>query len=338
MTEKPIHLEPDADKLTGYLVQQGWLQADDRIKLIERPGEGNMNLVHRIVPQRGDSFVIKQARPWVEKYPDLEAPVERIHVEQQYYRFVNRQVGLSGYSPQLLGFDPVNHVLAMEDLGNTMDFTFVYKQGQTFEQGNLWSAINYLNHLQQLRPPPNFPENLNLRKLNHQHVFVLPFNQNSFNLNQVQPGLQALAKRCVQDTALTREVLQLGNCYLLQGDYLLHGDFYPGSLLKSGDNLKVIDPEFSFVGPIEWDIAVFTAHLWLSQTPEHLIQEAFNQYHILANFDHMRFAGFTGVEVLRRLIGLAQLPVELTLEQKARLIDQSIKWIKTGKIDTLSSF
>ena len=41
-----------------------------------RAGEGNMNLTLRVQTEER-SFILKQARPWVEKYPDIPAPKER---------------------------------------------------------------------------------------------------------------------------------------------------------------------------------------------------------------------------------------------------------------------
>ena len=333
-----LHLESEIHGLTSYLRQQGWLSLENSVSSVEKPGEGNMNLVLRIIPTSGRSFVIKQARPWVEKYPDIGAPVERIHVEQEYYRHVNAFPLLASFSPGIIGFDPVNHVLALEDLGQSVDLSFVYQNKKHFTLQDLRDIFKYLNHLHRLSPPENYPSNLELRKLNHQHVFYLPFHDNSFDLDSVQPGLQTLAKKCKADASLVSVVKDLGRHYLGTGRYMLHGDFYPGSLLRSESGLKIIDPEFSFVGPAEWDLAVFTAHLYLSQTPLSLIQSVAELYQKPPNFNYSRYVRFMGTEILRRLVGLAQLPISLTLDQKAWLIERSINWIKTGKIDTLSGY
>jgi 5-methylthioribose kinase len=322
------YLEIDIPKLTNYLQQKGWLSADDTIKRVQKPGEGNMNLVLRVVPDRSSSFVIKQARPWVEKFPHIKAPVERIEVEYQYYRHVNRQLSLSHYSPDILDYDRENGIMAMEDLGNAMDFSFIYRKGKQLESSYLEKAIDYLNRLKKIPAPASYPLNLELRKLNHQHIFQLPFEQNTFELDQIQPGLQQLAEKCKQDYFLIAMIQKLGQVYLGSDQYLLHGDFYPGSLLKSQDgDLKVIDPEFSFAGPEEWDIAIFTAHLFLSQMPEMQIHTQLEQYQSNADFDQHRFWAFVGIEILRRLLGLAQVPVEFSLSEKAELIDKASAWI-----------
>ena len=229
--------------------------------------------------------------------------------------------------------------MAMEDLGKATDFSFVYKNGSFISQQDLEAAINYLNYLKHIPVPAQYPTNLALRKLNHQHIFYLPFSaDNLFELDEVQPGLQKLSESYKKDYNLIKRIDQLGRSYLETGKFLVHGDFYPGSLLSSAEGLKVIDPEFSLVGPEEWDIAIFSAHLFLSNTPAGLISSALDQYHKTSDFNDIRFAGYLGTEILRRLLGLAQVPVDLTLKKKSRLIYQAINWIKTGKIDTLSGY
>lgn len=332
-------LEEDIESLETYLQHQNWLPPEVGIRKIEKPGEGNMNLVLRVVPYKSASFIVKQARPWVEKYPEIEAPIERIKVEYSYYRYISSSATLSRYSPGILGFDAENSLLVMEDLGKATDFSFVYKNRSFFNQQDLEAAIYYLNNLKQIQIPAQYPSNLSLRKLNHQHIFSLPFStDNRFELDEIQPGLQQLSESCKRDNHLIKIIDQLGMNYLETGKFLVHGDFYPGSLLSSAEGLKVIDPEFSFVGPEEWDIAIFSAHLFLSNTPIGLIRNALDLFHKTSDFDDSKFAGYLGTEILRRLLGLAQVPVEMDLGQKAQLIEQSINWIKTGKIDTLSGY
>ena len=338
ITEGRFLLQKDRHTIKEYLVTKGWLSSDEHIKRIEKPGEGNMNLVLRVIPRNAASFILKQARPWVEKYPDIEAPVERIQVEYQYYRYIHKYRALATVSPTILGFDKENSVLLMEDLGDAVDYTGIYHKKNLFSYQELEAAISYLNQLKSIPIPQRYPSNLTLRKLNHQHIFQLPFSENQFNLDCIQPGLQKLSEGCKQDRDLIHQVKQLGTTYLIKGEFLQHGDFYPGSMLSTSEGLKVIDPEFSFIGPEEWDLAIFIAHLFLSNTSSELINEAYCMFIKTNAFSQIRLAGYAGTEILRRLLGLAQLPLELTLDQRKQLIEHSISWIKTGKIHTLSCY
>ena len=119
----------------------------------------------------------------------------------------------------------------------------------------------------------------------------------------------------------------------------MHGDFYPGSLLNTVNGLKVIDPEFSFIGPEEWDMAIFVAHLFLSKTPSELITDVYCKLEKSKDFKDYRFAGYVGTEILEKNTGTGTTSsLELDLKEKAQLIEHSIDWIKSGKIHTLSGY
>lgn len=319
-----------------YLREKRWIGPDVQVLKIERPGAGNMNLVIRVLTDKTPALILKQSRPWVEKYPQLAAPVERIMVEKTYYETIGKNEILASYSPDLLHFDEENFIMVLEDLGEAADFTCVYKKGVHFKPTEITEAITYLNILGELKPVNNYPENKELRTLNHQHIFHLPFiSNNGFDLDDIQHGLRGLSEKAKSDTKLKARVSALGETYLGKGTTLLQGDFYPGSLLNVKSRIKVIDPEFSFLGPVEWDIAVFMAHLFMSGAEEASIRSAFEQFEKKETFDFGRFSGFVGVEILRRLIGLAQLPLEMDLDEKAGLIDRSILWVKQANIDIL---
>ncbi|MEL7003879.1 MAG: hypothetical protein AAFN93_14250, partial [Bacteroidota bacterium] len=54
----------DMPSLAEYLNSIHILEPDRKIESIEKPGEGNMNLVLRVKTD-SQSFIIKQSRPWV---------------------------------------------------------------------------------------------------------------------------------------------------------------------------------------------------------------------------------------------------------------------------------
>ncbi len=321
------------EPLEQYLKEKGWLSNIDSIQRVEKPGEGNMNCVLRIIPSVAPSFVVKQSRPWVEKYPQIDAPIERIFVEHTYYQAISKNAALAAFTPEILGFEENDFLLVLEDLGAAKDYTFAYQANRTIDPSEIHSFIGYLNILNHLEIEEDYPKNRDLRALNHQHIFYLPFlPDNGFDLDGIQEGLQKIATVCQTDKVLKQRVEELGKVYLSDQDTLLHGDFYPGSLLNAGGVLKVIDPEFSFLGPGEWDIAVFIAHLFMIQTDITVINAALQRYEQNKGFDEGLFAGFVGTEILRRLIGLAQLPLEMSLSAKKELIMQARDMVKTGRV------
>jgi 5-methylthioribose kinase len=314
------YLDYSVEELDKFLRDRGWILPGEMIDALEIPGEGNMNRVLRVMTNKR-SFIIKQARPWVEKYPEIDAPVERNGIEAKYYAQINRVGRLHEYSPDLDGIDENHFTMILSDLGRGMDYTFLYNKG----------ILQYLSHLHDLHPG-DFPSNRSMRKLNHEHIFLFPFSEdNGLNLNNIQPGLQKLALKFIKDISLKDKIRALGELYLSEGVVLIHGDYFPGSWLKTPSGLKVIDPEFSFTGYAEFDIGVLVAHMFMAEQDEEIVRAILFDSKKTANMELV--AEFAGTEVLRRLLGIAQLPLSLSLEQKSFLANRAKAWIIDEQID-----
>ncbi|MBC8768247.1 phosphotransferase [Arenibacter sp. BSSL-BM3] len=229
----------------------------EQILSVEKPGEGNMNVVLRIRTNKR-SFVVKQSRPFVQKYPQIMAPIGRIYVEYQFYQAVSNKA-IEPHIPEILRYNTDNHLLILEDLGDCKDMSYLYDE-RNIGTSQLHQLLDIASQIHKSKPE-EYPENMELRLLNHQHIFVLPFlKESDFSLNAIQEGLQELALRYRSDETLKKEISKVGQQYLSQGNTLLHGDYYPGSWMSKGDHIYVIDPEFSFMGFAEFDIGVLAAH------------------------------------------------------------------------------
>lgn len=308
------HSAPEA--LTDCLISRNWLEPGERVKNVSKAGEGNMNVVLRARTNKR-SLIVKQSRPYVQKYPDIAAPLDRIHTEERFYRAVSGS-GIEAHLPRLLGFDPAEHLLLLEDLGQAEDMTFLYGT-RSIEPETLDTLVAVLGRIHATPAPADFPDNLALRGLNHQHIFVLPFlEHNGFALDSIQPGLEELAAPFKADAGLKATVAALGERYLGAGTVLLHGDYYPGSWLQASGEVYVIDPEFSFAGFAEFDLGVMAAHLLMATGEPEIVNRVLERYPGPANRELT--LQVAGTEIVRRLIGLAQLPLERSLEEKAYLL------------------
>jgi 5-methylthioribose kinase len=311
------------------LYARGWASLADPILSIQKAGEGNMNFVAR-ARTASSSFIIKQSRPWVEKYPQIAAPVNRIIAEATFYQVLAEDDFFQKFYPRTIAFDPANFLLIMEDLGAGSDYTFLYQQSSHLGEQELQGLMAFLSRLHQVPPiqQKSFPLNTELKKLNHTHLFVYPFQENNgFDLDAVQPGLQQVSLRYKNNEALNERLQVLGERYLQPGNTLLHGDYYPGSWLKTNSGIKIIDPEFSHYGRAEFDLGVMMAHLLMARTEEKKIEEGMKAYQRPMEFDHQLFNGFCGVEIMRRILGLAQLPLGLSLSEKSLLLQHAYQLI-----------
>lgn len=310
----------------NYLRKSGLLLSNETILEYSKAGEGNMNVVVRLKTETR-SIILKQSRPFVNKYPTIPAPLGRIFIEDDFYRIINQNEFLSSYSPKIIARDKINHLVAMDDLGKGSDFMGVYRGGFSFSEEESSALAGYLFSLHQLKVT-NFPDNIEMKKLNHEHIFIYPYMEfNGFDLDSVQPGLQAMSMEFKTDLKLKNAIKNLGKRYLENGKHLLHGDFYPGSWIRVDSGLKVIDPEFAFMGDAEFDLGVLIAHLKMAKSNQNAINAIKNSYSLYSELDEKLLHKYIGTEILRRLIGLAQLPLSLTLEEKSGLAEEAKKLI-----------
>jgi 5-methylthioribose kinase len=324
-------LAQNVDSVAAHLRKLDWISADEALLALEPAGAGNMNRTLRArLPKR--TLVLKQSVPFVAKYPSIPAPADRIAVEAAFYRATTKPPALSMRLPRVLGFDPDNRLLALEDLGESADFSDVYAhrsdaaQRTDITSGHMTALLYWIGMLHGLRiDARRLPEleNREMRRLNHAHIFDIPLRtDNGIDLDATTPGLAAVARDFCGDAALRERVSALGEIYLGNARHaspraLLHGDYYPGSWLRHPRmGVMIIDPEFAFVGPPEFDIGVLIAHFTFARIPQNALMLALSSYNAPARFSFPLALAFGGVEVIRRLLGVAQLPLAADLETK----------------------
>lgn len=319
-----IDIDITLTKLQEYLHLNNWFQSgNERILSIEKPGEGNMNVVLRVKTNER-SFILKQSRPYVQKYKQIDAPLNRIHVEQEFYRNI-KEGEINRYFPKMLNYNSSEYILMLEDLGPCEDMTSIY-QKRKIKNSKLEELVTILKSIHENKELNDFPDNMEMRLLNHQHIFVLPFlEDNGFHLDEIQKGLEALSKHYKTDSNLKRIIDNTGKLYLKKGNVLLHGDYYPGSWMNAGNDLYIIDPEFSFIGFVEFDLGVLIAHLIIVTLNDSYLETVLQKYD--GTVDSTLTAKIAGIEIMRRLIGLAQLPLDHSIREKEHLLKIAHKMI-----------
>lgn len=336
MTKTTPTLEPsnwittETPAAIGSLLQDHAIFADDEaIEMLEVAGEGNMNVTLRAT-SNSQSLIVKQPRPFVAKYDSIPAPINRTHYEALFYQRIQSFPELATAMPQLIAWMPEQSVLVLQDLGPATDATLLYHSHRTPElPPMIQPLLRWITRLhwssQKVCSAEEF-RNMELRKLNHAHIFQLPFQDPPvLDLNSVCCGLRDATQPLRSNFQLAEKAQILGERYLGEGRCLLHGDFYPGSWLVIDNRPTVIDPEFCFMGPPEFDLGVLTGHLLLMgcESPRAEIQallEGFSDGETVP-YEWSLVGQFAYVEVLRRLLGVAQLPLDWGLEQRIRMVD-----------------
>ncbi len=329
MTErKALYTLLDSENIAAveiYLRERGWIEEDERIVGLAPAGEGNMNCTLR-ANTSARSFIVKQSRPWVEKYPDIAAPEERVLMEAAFYKAVGHHTEIAERMPRLLDCDENNYVMLLEDLGPTADFTSIYNDGKE-DLPSLRQLCRWLSALHEVAFPADVRrrlENRSMRQLNHEHLYHFPLLvDNGLDLDSITPGLKERARRLIKNAAYLQAVAELGQLYLRDGQHLLHGDFYPGSWVRSSNDVWIIDPEFCFFGSGEFDVGILIGHLLLAARSLDYAVQVFDHYMAPPGFSTELALRFAGMEIMRRLIGVAQLPLSAELDFKVSLLDLS---------------
>jgi len=331
-------LSPDEPaSLEDAMRKAGLLAADESVSHCSRAGEGNMNCTVR-VKAGNRSFILKQSRPWVEKYPGLAAPWDRVCREWEFYGLVQGVEGVADRMPAVLHFDAGARCMALEDLGEDGDYTDLFR-GATLDAKELETVATFLGRLHRMAwdQPGYRHENREMRALNHAHVFEIPFRaDNGLDLESVSTGLAVAGALVHQDVGLAKLAADLGReVYLADGPTLLHGDFFPGSLVRTSRGPYVIDPEFGFHGRAEFDVGVWLGHLVLAGQPEVLVDVWRPAYRGPTGFVDELALRLAGIEIVRRLIGYAQLPLGCTPRERIRRLEVGIGLMQSPTWSTL---
>ncbi len=300
--------------------------SDFQVTSFESAGEGNMNYAFRVNGPNGESVIMKQSPPYCAKFPSIPAPEQRINSELKYYQQINKTENLQTFSPKILGFDQDQLILYMSDLGRGTDFENLYS-GEILSKEDLAKLISYLRDLHGIKIPRESEfKNTQMRKLNSDYIFDLPFDQlnTSINLDEVTPGLKDICSIYKKDKELNKRVKQLKELYWRETQTLIHGDYYPRSWLKTQKGLFVIDPEFAFYGIAEFDLSVFIAHLEMCSQGETVFNALCTSY---GPFDQNLTLKLAAVEVFRRIMFVSQLPLADDLPFKESLLKRSYETI-----------
>ena len=307
--------------LTQLARVHGWIDAQSSVTSLEVAGEGNMNSVLRAQLNDGNTLIFKQSLPHVAKYPDIPAPVQRLEVEAAFYNIISQHERLAARMPTVVGYDARARILCMQDLGHGRDFTHLYQaqtnKGQAPADAQaLASLLDWLGDLHSLelsREQAQAFDNAAMRSLNHEHIFIIPLlDDNGLVLGD---SLTDFARTLRQADAFTAAARALGDIYLGKAGHasrpcLLHGDYYPGSWIAHDTmGVMVIDPEFAFYGPPEFDVGVMLAHLTFAGLDQVEVNRTLRNYVQPTGFNVSLAQQFAGMEITRRLLGVAQLPL-----------------------------
>jgi 5-methylthioribose kinase len=108
-----------------------------------------------------------------------------------------------------------------------------------------------------------FAGNTELCKITEDLIFTEPYMVHERN-RWTTPQLDGLAAEFTLDNELKAAISRLKWKFLTAAEALIHGDLHTGSVMVTDGELRVIDAEFSFVGPMGFDTGAVLGNLLLS--------------------------------------------------------------------------
>jgi S-methyl-5-thioribose kinase len=321
-----LHL--DDVNLSDYLRGIGLLGRDETAQ-IEPAGDGNINWVRR-VRARDRSFIVKQARLHLERFPEYEAPTERIVCEARYYETV-RALDRDGVCPALLHFDPDACVLVLEDLGDAPRLEAVLARGDDARDvATRLARFLGLVHAATAGDASlaaHFP-NDGMRRLHGDHIFTLPFAPNEFPL---AAPVRARAEAIWRDGRIAAVARDAYAEYLDRADALVHADVQATNVLVAPRGAVLLDAEIAHAGDPAFDLGTLFAHLWLpavargrASDADAAIRAARTAYTSANAKLEARARRYAAIELLRRTIGAARVAAVADPAASLRVVDFAI--------------
>ncbi|WP_406350936.1 S-methyl-5-thioribose kinase [Streptomyces sp. NBC_00658] len=345
----------ETEDVAGYLRERGHWGTDE--PEVREVSDGNMNRVFLASSADGTrGLAVKQALPWVRVAgPSWPMSPERADAEARAYEQVAKVA--PDKIPAIHGYDAENYALVMEDMSDLEVLRTVLNEGASYGPDTSARIGEFVAQLsfatsdfgmssadrKALIATSVSPE---LCKITEDVVLSEPYIEHEHN--HWLPELADLAAEFRADARLRTEVADLRHVFMTSGQALLHGDLHTGSVMvgvrEGAPVVRVFDPEFSFVGPIGFDLGLYWANTLVSQVradalgtaTDHgdqlrLSWEAFESEfrrlwptRVDTFFDDAyldRFLarlwteslGYAGTEIIRRIIGFAHLADLTTL-------------------------
>ncbi|MDE2689663.1 MAG: phosphotransferase [Acidobacteriota bacterium] len=350
----------------------GWLGDEEQVTTCASLG-GESSTVMRVELQelRGGwrTAVLKQSLPWLRRDESVAMPADRWRGEHAFYSAVARVPEAAARMPRLMAANEARSLLLLEDFRGASNLTSLYGGGSLARGAAevLGAFLRALRCGTRGERDAEFAHG-GMKALSHRLLFKAPFDSpgqggNGFGpdgpapagdaLDAFEPGLGEAAATLRSDRTFREALAELGSRFLDSGACLVHGAFHPANwlLLPNGD-VRVVDPQYSSPGDPEFDLGTALAHLLLARQPVEVVatflsaatgaEEAGREgpadtEEVEAGVDRPLVARYAGAEIVRRLLGGAQLPLEGEGGFRRGLLETARTAVLSGHLEVLET-
>jgi 5-methylthioribose kinase len=271
----------DSDKAKEYVLERTNLFVPGDVLSVrelgrnEADGDGYVNHIYRVWNDAGDSVIVKQAKPFLKMLGEgvFPMPVERNSSEVDIIKI--RSAIVPQYIPKLLYADRDNNLFISEDCGRLGIMRFGISKGRRYPgfprmMGEFIAKCNF------------YTSEIYMDQRVHKELgrkFTSPFMSLIMEdilflrktlLDDVYRGVKSAAPDVVHKLAsdsfwgrreVRIELMRLRDIYMKKQECLVHGDLHTSNTMIEGDEMKIIDMEYTHMGPFSSDSGYLLGNL-----------------------------------------------------------------------------
>ena len=228
---------------------------------VEEDGDGFINFVFR-VSDGTHNLIVKQCRESSRMIEDFVLPVDRCELE--YDTMMIRKAIVPQYVPELYHIDHVNKVFITEDVSylrimrfqllKSVQFENFAKHIGTYMARTAFYTSEYYLETGDFRNLSIRFMNDRMRKIMDDGMFLVRREGHDPVGMALDPNFERFARNIVYDKDVMLERYKLRHLFVTKGECLIHGDLHTSNIFLGQDDMKVIDMEYTFCGPIAYDM------------------------------------------------------------------------------------
>ena len=263
------HFLLDCDEVISYVKEKN-LFSENADLTVKEIGDGNINYIFKVENKiDGKSIVLKQADKLL-RSSGRPLDLTRSKIEANILRIENDLA--PHFVPEIYFYDEIMCVLAMEDISEYKNLRTELIAGKIFlnfadniseflSRTLLLTTDLFMNKFEKKKNVKEFI-NPELCDISECLVFTEPYDNNR-NRNIITAGNEEFVENTLyKNEDLHFAILKLREKYMNYSQSLIHGDLHSGSIFINEKGIKIIDPEFSFYGPMAYDIGNVIGNLY----------------------------------------------------------------------------
>ena len=263
------HFLLDCDEVISYVKEKN-LFSENADLTVKEIGDGNINYIFKVENKiDGKSIVLKQADKLL-RSSGRPLDLTRSKIEANILRIENDLA--PHFVPEIYFYDEIMCVLAMEDISEYKNLRTDLIAGKIFPNfaDNISEFLSrtlllttdlFMNKFEKKKNVKEFI-NPELCDISECLVFTEPYDNNR-NRNIITAGNEEFVENTLyKNEDLHFAILKLREKFMNYSQSLIHGDLHSGSIFINEKGIKIIDPEFSFYGPMAYDIGNVIGNLY----------------------------------------------------------------------------